>query len=136
MGGMVEKNKIYLSWEDFGNLAEQLKEKIQSSSEVFDGVYGVPRGGLLLAVYLSHYLKLPYIHNTNQITLDTLIADDISDNGKTLEKFKGKNKIACLYKTSWTKIEPNWYLRIKESENDWIVYPWETDEELTEKDNL
>ena len=38
--------KIYMSWEDFGIALEELIEDIKSFPyKLYDGVYGIPRGG-------------------------------------------------------------------------------------------
>jgi hypoxanthine phosphoribosyltransferase len=127
------KNKIYVSWIDCEDMAKQLAEQIKNSGKIFKAVYGIPRGGLPLAVYLSHNLGLPLV---NIPSLGVLIVDDISDNGDTLFCFKNKYKIACLYSTSWTKVTPDFCLRTKKSPYDWIIFPWEKDDDKTEKNNL
>jgi hypoxanthine phosphoribosyltransferase len=127
------KNKIYVSWLEFEDMAKQLAKQIKNSGKNFNAVYGVPRGGLPLAVYLSHNLGLPLV---NMPSLGVLIIDDISDSGDTLFCFKNKYTIACLYSTPWTKVTPDFYLRVKKSRDDWIIFPWEKDDGKMEKDNL
>src|SRR3989344_5544025 len=114
------KNKIILDWSEFDKLTEQI---IKSGAK-FDGIYGVPRGGLVLAVYLSHKLNIPLILYP---TLNTLVVDDISDEGKTLSSLKNR-KIATLFSTPWTKIKPDWYVKTKSDKNTWIIFPWENQE--------
>jgi len=116
-------NNIVLSWSDFGSLVEKLVEKIKKSKEKFDGVYGIPRGGLPLAVILSHKLNIPLILEPTE---NSLITDDISDTGKTLKKTKHK-KIAALFSTDWTSMRPDFFISMKKSKGDWIVFPWEQD---------
>lgn len=111
-------NKIYIDWEDFGLLIDQLAKKIKGK---FDGIYGIPRGGLMIAVPLSHKLKLPLLLYP---TKNSLVVDDISDTGKTLKRYEYK-KIACLFSTDWTETKPDWYTSVKLSKKDWIVFPWE-----------
>jgi uncharacterized protein len=120
---MKPKNKIYITWEKTMEMAEELVEKIKDSKIEFDGIYGIPRGGLPLAVILSYRLDLPVLLYP---TKDTLVVDDISDNGFTLQRMKNK-KIATLYSTSWTITNPSWFVKIKEDQNDWLVFPWEVD---------
>lgn len=117
-----EKNKIYLSWSEFDEIIDSLVEQIKESGESFKGIYGIPKGGLIPAICLSHKLNLPLLPNLNEE--NTLIIDDISDTGKALEYFKHKY-IATLFSTEWTKTTPNFYVEIKENENDWVVFPWE-----------
>ena len=52
-------NKIYIDWENFGIMMDELYEIIKISNIKFDGIYGIPRGGLPIAVALSHKLNLP-----------------------------------------------------------------------------
>ena len=113
--------KVYLEYEEFGLMMNELVDKIKKSKLKFDGVYGVPRGGLSLALHLSHNLKIPILLYP---TKDSLVTDDIADTGKTLKSHKNK-KIACLYSTKWTETKPDFFVRYKESKDDWVVYPWE-----------
>ena len=48
-----------LSWADFDACVQVLTQRYGSRS--FDGVFGIPRGGLCLAVGLSHSLELPLL---------------------------------------------------------------------------
>jgi len=111
-------NKIVIGWEEFGEMADKLAEQIKGD---FDGIYAMPRGGLPLAVTLSHRLKLPLLMEP---TKETLIVDDISDTGESLKNISGE-KIACLHSTPWTITKPDWFVKMKENKEDWIVYPWE-----------
>jgi hypoxanthine phosphoribosyltransferase len=113
--------KIKVSWQEFEQMANELIVKIEKSGEKFDGVYGIPRGGLILAIKISHYLNLPLLMYP---TKDTLVIDDISDEGKTLSSMKNR-KIATLFSTPWTKIKPDWHAKLKENKDDWIIFPWE-----------
>ena len=114
-------NRIYISWKDFGSMIEKLSNLIKKSRYKFDGVYGIPRGGLSLAVALSHKLNLPLLLYP---TKKSLVVDDISDTGKTLQSHKNK-KIACLFSSRWTDVEPDYFINTKINTKDWIVFPWE-----------
>jgi hypoxanthine phosphoribosyltransferase len=120
---MVNKKRI--SWEKVGNMIDELGKKIKKSKIKFDGVYGIPRGGLPMAVILSHELNIPVLLYP---TKNTLVVDDISDNGFTLQRIKNK-KIATLYSTKWTVTKPDWFIDMKKSKDDWIIFPWEKDTE-------
>lgn len=115
-------NKIYLTWEDFGEMVDSLAQQVQESELKFDGVYGIPRGGLPIAVSLSHKLNLPLL---DEPTINTLVVDDISDTGKTLDEFTNAYEIATLFSTDWTIVKPKYWVREKENKEDWIVFPWE-----------
>lgn len=114
-------NKIHLSWETFGLMVINLAEHIKKSQYKFDGVCGVPRGGIILAICLAHKLNLPFCQ---KCTRKTLLVDDISDTGKTLRRTNHK-KSACLYTTTWTTKQPDFALELKQNKDDWIIFPWE-----------
>lgn len=117
----TEKKFIVLTWEDFGRLVNILIEKIKDANVFFDGVYGIPRGGLPLAVILSHHFNIPLlVYPTDK----SLVVDDISDKGITLSNVKHK-LIATIFSTSWTKIVPDCYVEMKVDKNSHIVFPWE-----------
>ena len=65
----MTKNKIYISWEEFEKMSRDLAKEIQQSPDKFEGIYGIPRGGMPLAVYLSHYLGLPLIESVENTVL-------------------------------------------------------------------
>lgn len=123
--------KIKISWNEFDNMIKELVIKLKDSGESFDGIYGIPRGGLIIAVYLSHQLNLPLLQYP---TNNTLVVDDISDEGKTLSTFQNR-KIATLFSTTWTKITPNWYVKIKDDKDSWLIFPWENLETENSYDN-
>ena len=110
------------TWEMFEYALLELEQNINRSEHKLDGVYGIPRGGLPIAVCLSHRLGLPLILDKDKITKETLIVDDISDKGDTLIPFKDY-VTATLYVTSFTKLIPNFsvYTRRK----NWVEFPWE-----------
>jgi len=131
MGG---KDKHYLNWITIENLVNTLHRVIIESEKKFDNIYGLPRGGLIPAVMLSHKMKIPLIQQ-KEITSNTLIVDDICDSGETLDKlikkyqtlysFPFNLKTAVLhYKPHTSIIEPTFYA-CKFKSDDWVVYPWE-----------
>jgi uncharacterized protein len=120
------KNRYYYSWQELEEDCKKLARKIRPIKFNFSNIYGVPRGGLVIAVILSHLLDLPVILNKDQITKNTLIVDDISDTGNTLNKIikiKKPKAILTLFTTQTTKVFPDYYMHIKDK---WVVYPWET----------
>ena len=120
--------KVRISWKKVDTMITKLSKKIKNSEIKFDGIYGIPRGGLPLAVIMSHKLDLPVLLYP---TKNSLIIDDISDNGYTLERIKNK-KIATLYSTDWTITNPDWFVEKKKSKEEWIIFPWETRDEKAE----
>ena len=91
------KSKIYLSWDDINSLVDTLTNKIIKTIPPVDSIMGLPRGGLIPAVMLSHRLGLPLV---SKPTKGTLIVDDICDSGETFIKMSKKyptNYLACLH---------------------------------------
>jgi len=113
--------KIYVTWDEIEEMIKKIAKEIKKSKIKFDGVYGIPRGGLPIAVKMSHMLDIPVLLYP---TKKTLVVDDISDDGYTLQRMKNK-KIATLYSTDWTITKPNWFVKKKPSKKHWLVFPWE-----------
>ena len=49
--------KYLIRYSEYEKLVNSLIKKIKKSKKEFDAVYGIPRGGLCLAVELSHKLN-------------------------------------------------------------------------------
>ncbi len=113
--------RIYYDWNQIIKFLDKLAKLIEKDVSQFDGIYGIPRGGLPPAVILSHKLNLPLLLSP---TKKSLIIDDISDTGKTLINYK-PNKIATIFNTKWTKAKPDYFVAWKKSKDSWIVFPWE-----------
>lgn len=123
---MIEK----YSYEQFERDVEQIVQWINKNNLKFTGIYGVPRGGLILAVILSHKLKIPLLTYRLEITNRTLIVDDISDTGETLKDtllgLRVKPKVVTLFIHTNTKVLPDYFLR--EKKEDWVHFWWEHEE--------
>ena len=78
------------TWQEFDKDCLKIVEWIKSENLTFKNVYGPPRGGLPLAVKLSHLLNIPLSLDT--IKQNTLVVDDISDTGNTLFPIKEEFK--------------------------------------------
>jgi len=118
-----------LSWDEYIQMIYDLGAYIDRSEGFINnisGIYGVPRGGLIIATLLSHKHNVPLITNPSAVFNDKriLVVDDIADSGKTLVEFKEVGlKIACLHINPGTMIMPDYYLRTNEGM--WIGYPYE-----------
>ena len=109
-----------LSWIEFDECIYSIYNKCKNNN--FQGVYGFPRGGLCLAVALSHSLGLPLLDVPKK---NSLIVDDIYDTGHTLEKIKD---IKGSETHVWvSKRKPTWWNSYKYiKDNEWIIFPWES----------
>ena len=109
----------YFTWNDFDKSVEQIANKCQFIE--FTGIYGVPRGGLCLAVALSHKLKINLISEPKK---NSLIVDDVYETGITLKSFKDIE--GAMFFVLFSKIKPTWWNTVFISKkSDWIVFPWE-----------
>jgi len=117
------KSKVYLSWDDIERLVDIIAKHIP---EEIDSIMGLPRGGLIPAVMLSHKLNLPLV---DSITKNTLIIDDICDSGETfIEIWKNHtlNKFACLHHKPHTSTFTPYIWAELYGGDEWLVYPWES----------
>ena len=73
----------FFTWNDFDKSVECIAHKYKFLK--LSGIYGVPRGGLCLAVALSHKLNIPLIEKPLK---NCLIVDDVFETGITLSNFK------------------------------------------------
>ena len=110
---------LTLGWHDF----EQAVEAVVSScaAREFVGVYGVPRGGLVLAVVLSHRLELPLLLEPCP---GCLVVDDVYETGQTLAPYRDLEGARVWVWVS--KVEPQWWqAAVVSPSQQWIVFPWE-----------
>ena len=109
----------YFTWCEFDKSVEYIAYKCKFLD--FSGIYGVPRGGLCLAVALSHKLNINLI---SQPIKNSLIVDDIYETGITLKTFKHIE--GAMFFVLFSKVSPTWWNSVHISEkSEWIVFPWE-----------
>ena len=109
----------FFTWSEFDKSVEHIANECKFLE--FSGIYGVPRGGLCLAVALSHKLKLNLI---SKPTKNSLIVDDVYETGITLNSFKDIE--GATYFVLFSKIKPTWWNTVHTSgKSEWIVFPWE-----------
>ncbi len=147
-------NFRYISWPEYGNLAEALAEKVRAKGKRYDLVVGIARGGIPVAMVLSDHLNVkvdfvnvksyndigkrspPRILSTLTEAIqdeDILLVDDLVDQGDTLTLMKGylsqqkprTLETAVLFKKPWSKTQPDYYL---EEVSEWVVFPFELGE--------
>ena len=120
----------YFTWNEFDESVDHIANKCKLWK--LSGIYGVPRGGLCLAVALSHKLNIQLIEKPLKYSL---IVDDVFETGITLRSFKdieGANFFVLI-----SKKKPIWWNTVNLShKKDWIVFPWENIEnEFNEEKN-
>ena len=129
--------KIFYNWEDIEGRVKDLCQKVKHES--FEAVYGIPRGGLIVSVMVSHILDIPLITDLRDMYgKKFLIVDDIADTGGTLEKMKAEvynnAHTATIHYHKQSSVEPSYW--VEEKGDDWIVYPWEQNDSEEIQDYL
>ena len=115
---MTKKN---IAWEWINKLVDQLASEI--NWEKYNGIYALPRGGLIAGVMLSHRTGLPLL---NKVRKGCLVVDDIADTGKAL--MATTEDIAVLFKRHSCPTEVIAFGHLEDSD-DWLVFPWEVRED-------
>ena len=128
---------MYYNWDNFDNDIGEIKTKFKEDNYQPKAVFGIPKGGLPLAVKISNLFDIPLFVDLIEANKkfenkkDILIVDDISDSGKTFKKIKYREYYTTLaifirYNTSYV---PNYYLR-KIDDDSWIVFGWENNKDV------
>lgn len=128
---MKTEDKLILTWAKYGELIEQLCQALAPVQSVYKckGVYGVPRGGLPLAVAVSHHLKIPILEKLPYHVpfKKIMLLDDICDTGETIKEYhKYLTVTLFLRKDKSQKAIPDLSLRKIDK---WVVFPYERKDE-------
>lgn len=118
-----------VTWDDVSQYLNNVAKRVDN--EGCSGVYGIPRGGLVLAAWLSHKLYVPLLFAPCE---NCIIIDDICDSGESLMHYvnqtsnHGKEKknyfiTTMFYRDNQLGIKPDYYYRLRG--DNWIVFPWE-----------
>lgn len=135
-------NKDYKDWNWVDTQVQKVIRELGNVDFIPELITGMPRGGLIPAVILSHRLDVDYIPLTTakmlpkRLRQKTLVIDDIVDTGETaLRLAEEKFTIVSLCYRSSSKYRPFVYgERLKK--DDWIVFPWEAEDSETIQDYL
>ena len=107
-----------VSWFDVEEYVRSLENHLP---EHISGVYGIPRGGNILATLISYYYDVPLLQAPAK---NCIVVDDIADTGETLLHYKVKGYfITTMFYHQQSKVVPNYWF--KEKTDKWVVYPWE-----------
>jgi len=118
-----------ISWEYFQDMLDELANRIISLGHI-RRLYGVPRGGSIVAICLTHVDNRLHMDDAypTPIHVDicgpVIIVDDIVDSGKTCERFNNNFAVASLFYRKGASFEPDFYAE-KIEDNTWIKFPWE-----------
>ena len=141
---MGKVKKKYVTWEEIEQDIDSIVKDLLKHADI-DYVVGIPRGGLIIAVMISHrlgvkHMTIDHLEKLEEFDLDInkkriLIVDDISDSGQTLKRFRKDYTTATLDVRNTTIAVPQFYANWLDNA-DWIVYPWERKDSKTIQDYL
>ena len=129
---MTNTKKFFYKWDDFNTDVKSIITEMSGRNRVLDGIFAIPKGGLVLGVTLANRLELPLYTSKYEFiknhfkNKNILIVDDISDTGRTLLSIPeiGAYKSVTLFIKQGTKFTPTFYCRVC-NRDVWVVYPWE-----------
>jgi len=142
--GKIKKQKQpvrVVSWEEYQVMVDKLAKTIHDTNKklLFEfpqiNVWGIPRGGSIVAISITHYDELfqycyydPIPLNRSKSSHDDslIVVDDIVDSGDTAEEYAKRYQVASLFLRAGASFEPDWYVE-KIEDNTWIKFPWEKD---------
>jgi len=136
----MEKNKLYLSWKWVDEQINKIGDKLEGLNLEF--VSGIPRGGLIPAVMMSHAYGIKYISYSSakmlplELRKKTIVIDDISDTGLTMAE---ADKLKFITSSLCTRVGTKTLPRLSGeliSGNEWLVFPWETLDSIPVQDYL
>ena len=136
----MDKNKIFLSWKWVDDQLNNIGDRLEGIELEF--VSGIPRGGLIPAVMMSHAFGIKYISYSSakllpaDLRAKTLVVDDIADTGHTLEEASKLDFItSTLAMRAGSKTSPRLYGELI-TDDRWLVFPWETLDSIPMQDYL
>jgi hypoxanthine phosphoribosyltransferase len=110
---------IILSWEEFSQAVTRLSDQLRSRH--FSCIYGAPRGGLVLAVALSHHLDIPLSLSPAP---NMLWCDDIVDTGTTyLQALKEYPKATFCVWVAKAYISQVIHALDLSHKKEWVLFP-------------
>jgi hypoxanthine phosphoribosyltransferase len=121
---------LYMTWEHFEEamrsaVAELSKHPLLPHPPT--GVYGIPRGGLILAVTLSHRLSIPWLPEPQP---GCILVDDVIDTGHTMQTLINNlhKQHPGLHWACWVWISKNLLPQVGYHRHVdpkiWVCFPW------------
>lgn len=121
-----------LTWEEFDGAVAFMAAALQGAGHV--GVYGIPRGGLCLAVALSHALGIPLLQKPQP---GCLVVDEVFESGRTMravrDAYEGVDCVVWMMKGV-----PDSGIKFFQAAHpsEWLTFPWESaDNALTDQED-
>jgi len=122
--------KEFYDWQWVNTQVDNIGEKLEYNP-LPKFVTGIPRGGLIPAILISHKFGIPYIGLEAAKALpgglkkDVLVVDDIADSGNTLSQIARHNFITATLATRHTTTYIPTITGTEINNDNWLVFPWE-----------
>lgn len=110
----MKVDEMFIDFNTFQDRVIKIAKQIKRNKKIKD-IFGIPRGGLIPAVYLSHLTKKPITANPK--AGETAIIDDVIDSGSMRHSFSH-------FKYFYAVVNKQ-----KERMRKWVVFWWEVDNE-------
>ncbi len=137
------KQKVFMSWKWVDDQIDELAKRLKNKKLRY--ISGIPRGGLIPAIMLSHKLGVTYIpfdeakkfgrHDLRIKNEEILLVDDICDSGVTMKDYAPRFITATLCMRYISETIPEYYGE-KIEDDRWLVFPWERNDSNTKQDYL
>ena len=118
----IGQPKLQIEWNDLKKNIEKLTIFIPNGGSV----WGVPRNGLILSMFMQFYRNDIKVNYDKIPSAGDYIIDDIYDSGKTLEYYKEEGfLVGSIY---WRENKENRrpdFMAQTIKDNSWLVLPWE-----------
>jgi GTP cyclohydrolase I len=111
-----------VSYKEVQQLTAKLAARIRAQKVEISGIFGVPRGGVPIAIELSKMLGAPLL---SQPRRGCLVVDDVADSGKTLARYADYRQ-AVLFAKPNAKVSSAIFSAAVSDK--WIQFPWEIQE--------
>jgi hypoxanthine phosphoribosyltransferase len=121
---------LYMTWENFDEAMRSAVAELSNHPLLPDGaigVYGIPRGGLIVAVTLSHRLSIPWLPEPQP---GCILVDDVIETGHTMQTLINNlhKQYPGLNWAAWVWISKNLlpgigYQRYVDPKI-WVCFPW------------
>ena len=131
-------NIKHLDWNNYHEYIGKLADKIKAdnSSDQYRYIVGVDPDDMVLAVHLSHILKLRVITDINMFSVllnfnedyrQVLVVSNVVETGNSFNEIMAQYKIifntAVIFKDKKSNFKPTYYVEIPQ---DRIYFPWES----------
>lgn len=120
-----------LTWVEYGEYLSRFCELVKSYQEDsihFEAVSGIPRGGVPIAVSVSHYFDIDYRDPVYHVFhTPTLLVDDICDTGSMMKGTQNWGDASLVVRgTLFVRERTQDLVQIfVEVTDDWVIFPYE-----------